>query len=139
MPKLIFPPSIFRELQDIVGKTDMETGVRLIGIVAGGNYTVLHLIGPGENARRERYAYECDNDYAERRFAELLEADPALIFLGELHAHPDLFCRLSATDLETVEEVLKQIPEFIAGVILRSPLTLHPIHFPSGESLYFVF
>ena len=135
MRKLIFSPALFKEVTNIVNETDVETGVRLIGVASDAAYTVLHLIGPGKNSRHERYAYECDNEYAEERFNALLRENPELKFLGELHVHPSAFPRLSATDRRTIQEVLKEFPEFIAGVMLRNRLRLHPVHFPSGDPM----
>src|SRR5437870_4029469 len=106
MRKLIFSREIFKELEDIVNETDVETGVRLIGVASDVAYTVLHLIGPGKNCRQEQYEYECDNDYAEERFNVLLRENPELKFLGELHVHPSAFPRLSATDQRTIRHVL---------------------------------
>jgi proteasome lid subunit RPN8/RPN11 len=122
------------EIKDIVYRTDVETGVRLIGIVEDARYIVLHVIGPGQKAKQEIYEYECDNDHAERQFARLLEGNPNLKFLGELHVHPGGFPTLSGTDLCTVRKILEEYPFFIAGVIERHPFSIRPILFTKDRS-----
>ena len=132
--KLELSPQILSEIKGIVYRTDVETGVRLIGTVKGTGYIVMHVIGPGRKAKQETYAYECDNDYAEREFSRLLKGNPDLKFLGELHVHPSGFPRLSGTDLRTVRQVLKDYPFFIAGVIERHPFSMRPILFTKDQS-----
>ncbi len=135
MRKLILTDEIFSAIEETVNRTGVETGVRLIGTTEAETYVVKHLIGPGPRCLEEAYTYECDNAYAEDVFNRLLEAEPGLKFLGELHCHPPGYPWLSDTDLRTIRQVLKEYPEFIAGVMQRDPLTLHPIHFPSGEEM----
>jgi integrative and conjugative element protein (TIGR02256 family) len=136
-PELILPLSILAEIRDIVYATATETGVRLIGIADGGRYLVRHVIGPGPEAVERRYAYECDNDHAEECFTALLQNEPELKFLGELHVHPDGFPHLSGRDRRTIAAVLRESPEFIAGVMQRNPLRLYPYRFTrhSQESM----
>jgi integrative and conjugative element protein (TIGR02256 family) len=125
MPSLILPRQALREIRDIVYRTDVETGVRLVGTVEGENFLVLHVIGPGRRALQQACSYEPDNGYAEEVFNELLRENPDLRWLGELHVHPRGFPRLSSTDRETIREVLlgeddALHPEvFVAGVIQR--------------------
>lgn len=129
MPELVLPIALLGEIRDIVYATDAETGVRLIGCAAGDRYLVRHIIGPGPAAVERRYAYECDNDFAEERFHALRTSDSGLRFLGELHVHPDGFPHLSGLDRQTIAEVLREYQEFIAGVIERDPLRIHPFLF----------
>jgi proteasome lid subunit RPN8/RPN11 len=129
MADLILPVLILAEIRDIVYATDTETGVRLIGVGQGGRYLVRYVIGPGPAAVAKPYAYECDNDYAEDRFNALLKDEPELRFLGELHAHPDGFPQLSGRDRKTITEVLKEYPEFVAGIMQRNPLRIYPYRF----------
>ena len=135
MSRLIIPPNLLREIQNIVEATDTETGVRLLGIKKEQDYLIKHIIGPGKNAEQEMYSYECDNDYAEEVFNNLLQEDMELKFLGELHSHPTGFARLSEHDRGTIREVLKEYPEFIAGVMQRNPFRMYPILFPAEEKM----
>ena len=129
MPELILPLAVLAEIRDIVYATDTETGVRLIGLANHGRYLVQHVIGPGPAAVEKRYAYACDNDFAEDRFNQLLKDKPGLQFLGELHVHPDGYPCLSGHDRSTIAQVLDEYPEFIAGVMQRNPLRLYPYRF----------
>jgi proteasome lid subunit RPN8/RPN11 len=129
MPELVLPVAVLAEIRDIVYATDTETGVRLIGLAEGGRYLVRYVIGPGPAAVERRYAYECDNGYAEVRFNALLKDEPGLKFLGELHVHPDGFPHLSGQDRKTINKVLREYPEFIVGVMQRNPLRLYPYRF----------
>ena len=135
MSRLVIPPYLLKQVQGIVEATDTETGVRLFGIKEGQDYLIKHIIGPGKNAELEMYSYECDNGYAEEVFNKLLQEDPNLKFLGELHVHPSGFAHLSEHDRETIREVLKEYPEFIAGVMQRNPFGIHPILFPAEEKM----
>jgi len=134
MRSLVLPPKALRRIREIVYRTDVETGVRLVGTLKDGNFLVLHVIGPGRSALEQDLAYEPDNDYAEEVFNELLREDPSLRWLGELHVHPSGFPRLSSTDLATIREVLLgeddalHPKEFIAGVMQRveGTVTIHP-------------
>jgi hypothetical protein len=135
MPELILPIGILAEIRDIVYATDTETGVRLIGIAERDRYIVRYVIGPGPEATERRYAYECDNSYAEDRFNAWLKENPALRFLGELHVHPDGFPQLSGQDRRTIAEVLREYPDFIAGVVQRNPLRLYPYLFANHSKI----
>ena len=129
MPELVLPVVILAQIRNIVYATDTETGVRLIGLARDDRYLVRHVIGPGPSALERPCAYACDNSYAEERFNELLQDEPELRFLGELHVHPDGFPRLSGHDRRTIDRVLEEYPEFIAGVMQRNPLRLYPYRF----------
>jgi hypothetical protein len=129
MPELILPVALLAEIRDIVYATDTETGVRLVGTACGDRYIVHHIIGPGPRAAERPDTYSCDNTYAEDRFNQWLKEDPALRFIGEMHVHPDCFPHLSGQDRKTIAEVLKEYPEFIAGIMQRNPLRLYPYLF----------
>src|SRR5438876_470778 len=107
MRKLTMPNHIFQEILEVVNACTVETGVRLFGQ----GTEVKYIVGPGPKAIKEFAEYECDNEYAEKEYTRLLEEEPALKFIGELHVHPRGFLRFSSTDLETIREVLKEYPE----------------------------
>ena len=130
MPKLIISESTYMKIWRIVyrGKVcreRLETGARLFGKIKEDRYIVEHIAGPGKNAIQRHANYECDNEYAEKLYNRLLEEDPELLWLGELHAHPSYFPRLSLTDINTCKEVLTGTddclhPEqFICGIMIR--------------------
>ena len=135
MASLVLPQRIFGEIKQTVFQTRNETGVRLFGEIRGYRYVVRHIIGPGEGAVHRNNRYQCDNDYAEKRFNELLKREPHLKFLGELHVHPDGEARLSSTDLATIRGVLRELPFFIAGTILRRPFAIYPVLFSPGKRI----
>lgn len=135
MSRLIIPHNLFKQIQGIVEATDTETGVRLLGTKEEQDYLIKHIIGPGRNAEQEMYSYECDNDHAEEVFNKLLQEDPNLKFLGELHVHPSGFLHLSGQDRETIRKVLKEYPEFIAGVMQRNPFRMYPILFSQEQPM----
>ncbi len=125
MRKLIFASGVYDAINRVVQAVGVETGVRLVGTIHDDRYEVLYVIGPGQNARQAPYHYCCDNQHAETVFNELIERNPELKWLGELHVHPRGFPRLSGTDLRTVRDVILGTDdtlhpeEFIAGVMLR--------------------
>jgi len=139
MSRLVFPEKLFKQIKEIVDATNTETGVRLLGRKNGQDYLINHIIGPGKGAKKEIYSYECDNDYAEETFNRLLDKDPSLRFLGELHVHPTGFPYLSEHDEQTIQEVLKEYPEFIAGVMLRNPFRIYPILFTQNKRMEVIY
>jgi hypothetical protein len=134
-PRLVLPKPIYREILSVVQSCGVETGVRLLGNSCGSDYLVKHVIGPGPKASHRFATYECDNTYAEKEYARLLDADPDLKFLGELHVHPTGFLRFSSTDMETIREVLKDYPVFIAGIMQRNPFRIYPVLFPEQKEM----
>lgn len=127
------PRDTVAKIRRVVFATTGETGVRLVGYVRGRHYVVRHVIGPGPRVIRRANFYECDNHYSERVFASLLDREPGLLFLGELHVHTDGEMRLSAKDRATVRNVLAELPFFIAGTIRRRPFGIAPVLFRRGE------
>lgn len=137
MSKLVIPPDLLQQIQNIVAATDTETGVRLFGAKKEQDYLIKHIIGPGKNAEQEMYSYECDNEYAEEMFNKLLQEDVNIKFIGELHVHPSGYPHLSGPDRETIRKVLnlKEYNEFIAGVMQRNPFRMYPILFPQEQPM----
>jgi integrative and conjugative element protein (TIGR02256 family) len=129
MACLVLPRGIVAEIKRVVFQTTNETGVRLVGEVEGRRYVVRHVIGPGGRAIQRPNYYQCDNEYAEDQFGKLLGREAHLRFLGELHVHPQGESELSRKDLATVRKVLRSLPFFIAGTILRRPFTILPVLF----------
>jgi len=139
MSRFVISEDLFKRIKDIVDATNTETGVRLFGTKKEEDYIIKHIIGPGKNAETEICSYECDNDYAEEIFNKLLSEDPSLKFLGELHVHPTGFPFLSGHDRGTIREVLKEYPEFIAGVMQRNPFRMCPILFPQNKAMEVIY
>jgi hypothetical protein len=135
MASLVLPRDILAEIKRIVFRTVNETGVRLVGEVRGRRYVVRYIIGPGERAIHRSKYYACDNEYAETRFSQLLNREPHLRFLGELHVHPDGNSDFSSRDLATIRKVRRQLPLFIAGTIRRRPFAIAPIVFNRNSSM----
>lgn len=129
MACLVLPRGIVAEIKRVVFRTTNETGVRLVGEIEDCRYVVRYIIGPGGRAIQKPNYYECDNEYAERQFAYLLQREPHLRFLGELHVHPQGEAELSWKDLATVRKVLRSLPFFIAGTIVRRPFAILPVLF----------
>ncbi len=126
MRRLVFAEGVRDAINEIVYAVDgVETGVRLVGIRQEDCFVIRHVIGPGEKARLDVCNYQCDNAYAETVFTELLDKDPTLEWLGELHVHPPGCPWLSRLDRKTIREVVLGTDdalhpeEFIAGVMLR--------------------
>ena len=139
MSRFVISEYLFKRIERIVDATNTETGVRLIGRKNGEDYLINHIIEPGKGAKKEIYSYECDNDYAEETFNRLLDKDPSLRFLGELHVHPTGFPYLSEHDKQTIQEVLKEYPVFIAGVMLRNPFRMYPILFTQNKEMEVIY
>jgi hypothetical protein len=118
-------PEILEGIRRSIYATAVETGVRLFGTARNGTYLVRHLIGAGPNAVERQYTYQCDNDFAEAEFNRLLQMEPDLQWLGELHAHPLGYPLLSARDIRTARDVITgedeclHPDEFICGVLQR--------------------
>lgn len=127
MACLVLPRDIVAEIKRVVFRTTNETGVRLVGEFEACRYVVRYIIGPGDRAVQRPNYYQCDNEYAEKQFANLLRREPQLRFLGELHVHPQGEAELSTRDMATIRKVLRSLPFFIAGTIVRRPFTILPV------------
>lgn len=78
-----------------------ETGGVLLGRPsdrADHGAVVLHVVGPGPNARHDRYGFEPDAEWQAAQVADLWAADPTLEYLGDWHTHPGGTTRFSELD-----------------------------------------
>src|SRR5207253_11393716 len=101
---------------------------------------VLRIAGPRPEATHEELHDSGNNDYATMIFEDLKMSNPNLQYIGELHLHPYGMIWLSHGDRETLNEVLKDYTEFIAGVMqLGRRLKFYPYYFskekPDGERM----
>src|SRR5690242_11495611 len=104
---------IYKDLKEIVFSTQKETGCALFGTKDDGDFQVLHLVGPGKKSKRLAFHYEADHKYQEDVFNGLLQSNPTLCFMGELHVHPHGMKNLSHGDRITIKKVLKTQEEFV--------------------------
>jgi hypothetical protein len=142
--KLIIPAEMEEQIADVVYdkvfKSFVETGVTIFGEKTGDDFKVLGISGPGPDATHELLHYSGNNDYSTMIFEDLKKGNPNIQHIGELHIHPFGMSCLSLGDLETIQEVLKEYDEFIAGVMLRSwRIQFYPVYFskekPNGEKM----
>ena len=118
--KIILTTEVHNTLREIAFDTRVETGACLFGTKTDiGEFKVLHLAGPGKNAKHYACHYEGDNDHYEEVYNALLKTVPDLKHIGEFHVHPAGMNQLSFGDRRTIKKVLKTYEEFVAGVILR--------------------
>lgn len=78
-----------------------ETGGVLLGRHSGrGDHSavVRHVVGPGPNARHDRYGFEPDTEWQAAQVADLWTVDPTLEYLGDWHTHPGGTTRFSELD-----------------------------------------
>jgi hypothetical protein len=135
---LILPESVYSQIRKIVFETTVETGVTLFGAKEGEDFRVLYVCGPGPKADHQEFEYSGDEDYATFVYENLLKDHPDLKHIGELHVHPMGMRELSRTDRETVNKVLKDYEEFVAGVMLRrfKHVSFYPVYFSRLKEEY---
>src|SRR5690242_9492542 len=74
---------------------NLEFAVTLFGEVNGERFEVSHIAGPGQKS--EHAHGRCTNDHAYESdfFAGLRKKVPSIRYIGDLHAHPPSYPRLS--------------------------------------------
>lgn len=66
-----------------------------------------HLIGPGPNARHEKYRFEPDGDFQQEELEKVFhESSGRITYLGDWHTHPLGVAALSSIDKHTLEKLL---------------------------------
>jgi proteasome lid subunit RPN8/RPN11 len=133
--KLHLSEKLYEEIEDLVMETNLETGVSLFGTKDGDDFTVVGIAGPGPKATHQEYHYSGDEDYKTDVYNLLLKENLQVEYIGELHAHPFGMCWLSLGDVDTANNVLKEFPYFIAGVMLRDPFEIFCWYFPGKERM----
>lgn len=90
-------------------KFPLETGGMLLGYTADNQEVVLtHLIGPGPNARHNRYSFEPDADYQQLQLERLYHTyEGQFSYLGDWNTHPSGVAVLNTTDKQTLEKIAK--------------------------------
>jgi len=133
--KLHLSKTQYAEIENLVMGTNLETGVSLFGTKKGEEFTVVGIAGPGQKATHQEYHYSGDEDYKTDVYNLLLKENPKVEYIGELHAHPLGMSWLSRGDVKTVNNLLKEFPYFIAGVMLREPFEVFCWYFPGKERI----
>jgi len=110
MAKLWLPNELFETMKSHASaKFPFETGGILLGYTADNQDVVAtHLIGPGPNARHEKYRFEPDGDFQQKEIEKVFrETGGRITYLGDWHTHPLGVAVLSSTDKRTLEKIAR--------------------------------
>lgn len=88
----------------------LETGGMLIGYEAeGGTVVITKLIGPGPNAKHERFRFTPDGDYQQSELEKYFWATNGReTYLGDWHTHPRSDSTPSVMDKYTLARIAKE-------------------------------
>ena len=95
-------------LTDAWASWPMETGGLLLGRRTdrqGLGGVIVHVIGPGPEARHERYGFEPDATWQAEQVATAWAQDNTLEYLGDWHTHPGGTTRFSALDVAAARTI----------------------------------
>lgn len=137
MRRLALGDGIYLQICQLAQEYEGEFSVMLFGKVTGDEHLVLYIAPPGKNAKSEQAFCTSDSEHESEFFSRLLEQDPAIEWLGDLHAHPPGIPWLSHTDRRTIRRILLGTSDavhpkqYVAGVMLRTStdLDIFPVYF----------
>jgi integrative and conjugative element protein (TIGR02256 family) len=105
----------------------LETGGVLLGYRAEEDLVVSSALGPGSDAKHERYNFEPDHRWHAEEIAQRFRASEGReTYLGDWHTHPDIQSgRLSGTDRIAIRRVINsdeaQTPRPISAICYGGP------------------
>jgi hypothetical protein len=122
---LVLQDGIYAEIVRLAGEFEgLEFAVTLFGSKREGRFQVTHLAPPGSAAEHAPGRCTNDHEFESDVFNRLRKEVPGIQYLGDLHAHPPSYPRLSGTDHATVRRTLfgtddtLHPEEYVAGIIL---------------------
>src|SRR6266705_5492025 len=149
---LVLQDGIYAEIARLAHEfKGLEFAVTLFGSIRNERFEVTHLAPPGRNAEHAHGRCTNDHEFESDVFRRLGKEVPGIQYLGDLHAHPPSYPRLSGTDYATVRGPLfgtddtLHPEEYVAGIILplrragEPGVAIVPIYFskvnPSGSEM----
>jgi proteasome lid subunit RPN8/RPN11 len=137
MKKLVLDSNIYPRICALAREYEGEFAVTLFGTIRGDDHIITHIAPPGRKSVNDWAFCTNDQEYEADFFERLREQDPAIQYLGDLHAHPPLMSWLSDTDRRTIRQILLGTTdaihpnEYVGGVMLRNRhnLDIYPMHF----------
>ncbi len=149
---LILQDGIYAEIVRLAGEfRGLEFAITLFGSIRDERFEVTHIAPPGGNAEHVHGRCTNDHEFESDVFSRLRKEVPGIQYLGDLHAHPPSYPRLSGTDYATVRRTLfgtddtLHPEEYVAGIILplrregESGVAIVPTYFskqnPSGSEM----
>ena len=96
-------------LTEAASKCPMETGGTLLGKTVNGVLDITTYIGPGPNARHDRFGFLGDHEHYTKEIDRLWEISDDLEYIGGWHTHPGGSGFLSPLDTETIEAIYNEI------------------------------
>jgi hypothetical protein len=122
---LVLQDGIYAEIARLAREfVGLEFAVTLFGSIRSDRFEVTHLVPPGKKAKQARGRCTNDHEFESDVFNKLRKEVPGIQYLGDLHAHPPSYPRLSGRDYATVRETLfgtddtLHPEEYVAGIIL---------------------
>ncbi len=122
---LILQDGIYAEIVRLAGEfRGLEFAITLFGSIRDERFEVTHIAPPGGNAEHAHGRCTNDHEFESDVFNRLRKEVPGIQYLGDLHAHPPSYPRLSGTDYATVRQTLfgtddtLHPEEYVAGIIL---------------------
>ena len=130
---------------------ELEFAVTIFGFIRDERFEVTHIAQPGPGSKHEYGRCTGDHEFESDFFNDLRKTEPGIRWLGDLHAHPPSYPRLSGTDHRTIQQILfgtddtLHPEEYVAGIILplrragEPGVAIVPIYFskvnPSGSEM----
>ena len=97
-------------LAEAEAKKPLETGGVFLGLYAGQDVWIQHIIGPGPAAVHEPARYVPDHEYQEQEISRLYkQSDRRFTYLGDWHSHPSGPEALSPTDIATLKSIARYV------------------------------
>jgi hypothetical protein len=122
---LVLQDGIYAEIVRLAGEfKGREFAITLFGSIQEARFQVTHLAPPGRNAEHAHGRCTNDHEFESDVFSRLRKEVSGIQYLGDLHAHPPSYPRLSWTDYATVRRTLfgtddtLHPEEYVAGIIL---------------------
>src|SRR2546427_6471451 len=122
---LVLQDGIYAEIVRLAGEfKGLEFAITLFGSIRDERFDVTHFTPPGRNAEHAHGRCTNDHEFESDVFNRLRKDVPGIQYLGDLHAHPASYPRLSSTDFATVRQTLFETDntlhpeEYVAGIIL---------------------
>ena len=122
---LVLQDGIYAEIVRLAGEfKGLEFAITLFGSIQDERFLVTHFAPPGRNSEHAHGRCTNDHEFESDVFSHLRKEVPGIQYLGDLHAHPPSYPRLSGTDYATVRRTLFGTDdtiypeEYVAGIIL---------------------
>ncbi len=122
---LVLQDGIYAEIVRLAGEfKGLEFAITLFGSIRDGRFEVTHFAPPGSASEHAHGRCTNDHEFESDVFSRLRKEVPGIQYLGDLHAHPPSYPRLSGTDYATVRRTLfgtddtLHPEEYVAGIIL---------------------